>query len=458
MSASRLERMMFSRVPLWLVILLAILALVFAIAFGNIAIHTFKGGKKAGALGDAVLALSDIPAFVDKLDAANGYLRVSQPVHKGKAGFGFSYAPGTRPDAGFLLLSRYDGDDRRSYVELWDLNARAMLHRWAPPIDEINRRSTNFRSAEVDLFRDRGVERMVLRHPLLMPDGSIVFKSRTPLTRIDACDRIVWINDTSLFHHALEQDADGNLWLSTRIEPATVPYVDPVNFQDDAITKVSPEGKILFQRSVADLLLKIGRPDLVYSDMGYFDNPIHLNDVQPVLEDGLRWKKGDLFLSLRNHSLVMLYRPATDEVLWMKQGPWSKQHDVDVLDDHRISAFDNHAYETYPYTRILGHSDVPVYDFATDTVSHPWAAALAAVDLQSVTEGLQTIRPNGDLFVEEQNRGRILEMDAAGTVIWDYVNRARGDGHVYRVVWSRLLEPDVGRPIAETLARIDCGG
>ena len=456
MSESRFERIMFSRVPVWLVGLLGVLALLAMVAFGNIAIHAYKGGKKAGVLGDAAMALSTIPEFLQRFQNATDYLRISVPAHQGKAGFAFNYAAGSRPDAGYLLLTRYDGDDLRSYVELWDLNAQSKLYTWAPPVDEINAQSVDFESPEIDLIADQSLGRMILRHPVVMPDGSIVIKSRSPLSRVDACNRIMWINDDVLFHHATEQDSAGNFWLASKFEPPVVPMVDPENFKDDAITQVSPDGELLLQRSVAELLLKAGQPEMVYGTAAYLDDPVHLNDVQPVLADGPFWKKGDVFLSLRNTSTVMLYRPSTDQIIWQKRGPWSMQHDVDVLDDHRISVFDNHSYEYFRFPRVDGHSDVVIYDFATDTVSRPWADALAGLEFQTVTEGLQTVRPNGSLFVEEQNLGRILELDAKGGVNWEFVNRSKGDGYLYRVGWSRMLEPEQGAAIAKTLAGITC--
>ena len=102
------------------------------------------------------------------------------------------------------------------------------------------------------------------------------------------------------------------------------------------------------------------------------DDPTHLNDIQPVLDDGPYWKKGDLFLSLRNISTVMLYRPSTDEILWIKRGPWIAQHDVDILDDHRISIYDNDVEARAPgKPYIAGTSQVMVYDFATRKISLP---------------------------------------------------------------------------------------
>ena len=127
----------------------------------------------------------------------------------GKAGFAFSYPAGTRPDAGYLLLSRYDGDDERSYVELVDLNAQTVLHRWAPDIDAINARS-QLKSSKVNLARDRNLRRYVIYHPYPTEDGGLVFQSESPLVKIDACSRVVWINDEAVFHHAVNMTTAGS--------------------------------------------------------------------------------------------------------------------------------------------------------------------------------------------------------------------------------------------------------
>ena len=109
------------------------------------------------------------------------------------------------------------------------------------------------------------------------------------------------------------------------------------------ISKVSPSGKLLFRHSVAQILIRHGYTNWLFTMGMYQADPMHLNDIEPVLDDGPYWKKGDLFLSLRNVSAVLLYRPSTDQIVWIKRGPWIGQHDVDVLDDHRIGIYDNAA-------------------------------------------------------------------------------------------------------------------
>ncbi len=448
---NRFERFLFRGVPVWLVGLLVILGFVAMIAFGNIAIHAYKGGRRAGALGDAVLAMSNVPDLIERAQNGDRYLRIRLKRFDDRAGFSFSYPPGSRPDAGYLLLSIYDGDLSRPVIALWDLNAQTMVHQWRPPIDEIIARSIRFTSNEVNLKRDRTEDRLTYRHPLLTADGDLILKMDSPLIRVDPCNEIVWINDRSLFHHATEMDAEGNFWVSSRIEPTKLRHVDVKSFYDDAITKVSPDGEILFQRSVAEVFIKQGLAHYVYGRDEYTGNPIHLNDNQPVDFDGPYWKKGDVFLSLRNNSIIALYRPAEDRIVWFKEGPWNHQHDVDVLDDHRISIFDNNASPGYPIDWIEGHSDVMIYDFATDTVTTPWADAFARLEIESETEGLQTIRANGELLVEEQNSGRFLSLDPDGNVQWEYINRAKKDGSLYRIIWSRFYEPETGARIVEAI-------
>ncbi len=452
---SRFERFVTRCVPVWAVGLLVVFGLIAMIAFSNIAVHTAQGGRKAGAVGDAIFAVSNIPKFLNRLSSAERYLKITNQRFDGRTGFAFTYAPGNRPQAGYLLLSRYDPDRGRSVIELWDLNAQEQRHAWLPPIDEINRQATDFESGGVDLARDKNQSRFLPRHPAILPNGDIVIKSRTPLSRVDACNRIVWINDDYLFHHSTEVDTDGSLWVASVLDPPTIDRVNKEEFLDDAITHVSPEGKVLMVRSVADILLKQGLHQFVFGRDEYLANPIHLNDIQPVKVDGPYWKKGDLFLSLRNPSMIALYRPSEDRIVWHKSGPWSHQHDVDVLDDHRIAVFNNNAYLAHPIPWIPDHSKVLVYDFETRKVTSPWDDTLAEMELRSATEGLQHIRASGEIMIEEQNAGRLFALDADQSLLWEYINRGE-DGYQARLGWSRFLEPDTGAALVEKLNTLSC--
>ena len=98
----------------------------------------------------------------------------------------------------------------------------------------------------------------------------------------------------------------------------------------------------------------------------FFINPIHLNDIQPVNEDSNFWKKGDVFLSIAHQSMILLYRPSTNEIIWKGVGHTYYQHDVDILDDHRISIFNNNSKTLGDVATVDGNNEVVIYDFKTN--------------------------------------------------------------------------------------------
>jgi outer membrane protein assembly factor BamB len=163
-----------------------------------------------------------------------------------------------------------------------------------------------------------------------------------------------------------------------------------------------------------------------------------LNDIQPVLTDGPHWKKGDVFLSLRALSMVMLFRPSTNKIIWKGVGHTAGQHDVDILDNHRISIFNNNSYLFNGKRRVDGNSEVVVYNFDTGLYSKYLEKPLINFDVRTKNQGLSEILTNGDLFIEEQNFGRLLYFNQDGSIKWQYVNRAN-NGNLYLLNWSRIL-------------------
>ena len=135
-------------------------------------------------------------------------------------------------------------------------------------------------------------------------------------------------------------------------------------YYDDAIVKLSSDGEIIFEKSVAQIFIENGLEYLLFSvgNTSFNSDPIHLNDIQPVNFDGKFWKKGDVFLSLRLQSMVLLYRPLTNEIIWKGTGPFFHQHDVDILDNQRISIFNNNSKNFADGNFVDEHNEVIIYD------------------------------------------------------------------------------------------------
>jgi hypothetical protein len=136
--------------------------------------------------------------------------------------------------------------------------------------------------------------------------------------------------------------------------------------------------------------------------------------------------------------MVLLYRPSNNKIIWKGTGPLFHQHDVDILDNHRISIFNNNSKDFIDRDTVDGHNEVIVYDFEIDEYSSYMKDSLVNNDVKTITQGLSQILSNGDLFIEETNYGRTLYFNADGSLRWTHVNRA-DDGNIYQVGWSRIL-------------------
>ena len=434
---------MFREIEIWILYLVLLLTLPITILFGGLVRQELVGEKKLGKFSESALFIAEIPRNIRRL-----FLKVQFSDQSLEDRFpdldGFNGTPNSYES--YLLLSRFDGDIGKGIVELVDLKSFKILHTWSPDIDAFNSLIK-----QVDEFkyinRDYNSSRTANIHPKLNKNGQLIFQSSTPLRFIDACSNLIFQNTHDQFHHSIETDIDENLWVSTFMNPATLP-VEKIGkamkvdggYADDGIVNLSPDGKqILFEKSVSQIFIDNGLEYLLFARQKFSNDPIHINDIQPVNFDSDYWKKGDVFLSLRNQSMVLLYRPKTNQIIWKGTGPFFHQHDVDILDDHRISVFNNRAIQVSGGENIVdGHSEVNIYNFKTNKYSSYLKDSLLKDDVKTVFAGRSEILPNGDLMVEETFSGRTLFYNSDGSLRWTHLNRA-DNGNVYGIAWSRIL-------------------
>ncbi|MDA8815592.1 arylsulfotransferase family protein [Gammaproteobacteria bacterium] len=431
---------MFKKIEIWILYLTILFSILFAVGFGVLVRQELVGSIKAGWVSKTALTLAEIPVNIKSI-LKFGDLVVEDRFPNLD---GFNGTPNS--DETYLLHSRYDGDLQEGVVELVDLRNFEILHTWNPDIDAFNDLVEQVNEFAY-LDRDKNNKRSRLVHPKLTSDGGLLFQNDTPLRKIDACSNLVFQNTHDSFHHSIETDIDGNIWVPSHIYPQSLPiekvgrgHIGQGGFLDDAIVKLSPEGDVLFEKSLSQIFIDNGLEYLLFSvGDGVFDfDPIHLNDIQPVNFDGEFWKKGDVFLSLRHQSMVLLYRPSTNEIIWKGTGTFFHQHDVDILDNHRISIFNNNSKDFVDGDVVDGHNEVIIYNFKTNEYSSYLKDSLIENDVRTPTQGRSQILPNGDLFIEETDYARTLYFNADGSLRWTHVNRAE-NGNVYSVGWSRIL-------------------
>ena len=434
-----IEKILLSKAPIWIVVVLLALAAAGTVVFGALVEHAatrmarnFDNGRFPG-LGHVAVRIAWIPKSLHHLLFGPHPAEARRQRFDGQAGLGFADAADV--PRGYLALARAlpkptldEPQGWTALYELIDLSRRQTVHVWQlPPLP----------AGGFPVY--------------LLPDGSLMIPVRRSVMRVGACSNVEWRKELELqVHHSIERDADGNFWTPARSDRHRLVQ------QEDELLKLSPAGDVLARISLTDVLVRSGYRHLFYGMRDYRSDPLYVNDVEPVLRDGPFWRRGDLFVSLRTNSVVLLYRPATDEVVWLRQGPWLHQHDVDVVGDSEISVFSNNSARSRDGKRlVLGANEVYVYDFATGEARSPWREAMRRHDVRTETMGGAALFDDGGLMVEENNYGRVLRLSADGTLRWSYVHRA-SDGRVYRLGWSRYLDADYGAEVMRSVAAAGC--
>jgi len=403
--------------------------------FGAIVKYTFEGGKKYQFLQKPVMLISAVPVNVSKMIRYRT-LNIDKPIkldkHSDKNRFERFI---TKKRNALLVLPRYEHNLEKSIVDIIDLNNFEVIHTYRHNIEEMNNQVTNIQEFPRIKIDDAPI-RFEYRHPLILNDGSLISDSDYSVAfKIDFCSNLQWINQEEMFHHSKMLDHEGKIWIGGILNPYPDYTKKYYNLMDDSVIKVNSNGEILYNKSVIELLLD----NQIYK-IDYFSgqniDPIHLNDIEPALNDTLYWKKGDVFLSLRHLSSIVHYRPSTNKVINYITGPFTQQHDVDIISDKEISIFNNNnSFTNNEYSEVL------IYNFETKTFSKLFNNQLKKENFKTISQGLSHIFKDGSLMVEEQNHGRIILFNNKGEKEWEFVNKDK-NGEIGLVSWSRVIEDE----------------
>ena len=336
-----------------------------------------------------------------------------------------------------LVLPRYDHSLSKSVVDIVDLNNFEIIHTYQHDVTEMNEQVQN--TKEFPRIKiDHSPIRFEYHHPLVLDDGSLIgIYPMGPVYKIDFCSNLKWINDEETFHHSQELDHEGNIWVGGQMNPKSK-FVEKYawrDYWDDSIIKINTDGKILYNKSVTEILIENNLVDKNIFE--YFFDLIHLNDIEPALNNTQYWKLGDLFLSPRHQSSIIHYRPSTNKVINYIKGPFAMQHDVDIISTSEISIFNNNEFfSDNEYSEIL------IYNFETGKFRNLFNDQLKKEKFKTSSEGLSHIFRDGALMVEEQNHGRIILFNNKGEKEWEFVNKDK-NGDIGFISWSRVVEDEL---------------
>jgi len=424
----------------YLIFLILFLSFIFILGFGSLVKYHYDGGKKYQFLQKSVIFIANVPMNIRKMIKLRSFDLDKPPIlfkYKDKKRF-VQFIKNKRN--AILVLPRYDHSLSRSVVDIIDLNNFKIIHTYKHDSDEMYNQVKNIKEFS-RLKIDYSPIRFRYRHPILLDDGSLI-SMHGPIFNIDLCSNLQWINDEETFHHSLMLDHEGNIWAGGRMSPKSK-YVKKYSiekFIDDSVIKINIDGKILFNKSVTEILIEnnilSNNFAFITSRMGIFD-PIHLNDIEPAFVDTEHWKQGDIFISVRAQSAIIHYRPSNNKVINYITGPFADQHDVDIISDKEISIFNNNNF--FDNNK---HSEVLIYNFETKKFTKLFNNQLQKENFKATWQGLSHIFKDRSLLVEDHNEGIIILFNSMGEKEFEFVNKDR-NGDIGPLFWSRVIEDDL---------------
>lgn len=281
----------------------------------------------------------------------------------------------------------------------------------------------------------------------VLPNGGLAALSVDQgVTRFDEHGDVSW-QVTLPAHHEVCATANDSLlvathtereWRGRRVRFDEVQHLSPTGevslvfdtfLQRAELLAIAPESPL--DATLDTSLASNASDDQVY-------DRFHLNSIQvlPASELGERDERfaaGGLLLALRNADLLVIVDPKTGAIRWHGgPGVLDFPHTPRFLPTGRILVFDNGWHR--------GSSRVIELDPLSMDVTWSYAD-----DLWSKTRGSAQRLPGGTTLIAESERGRAIEVDAHGEIVWEWWNPIF-DGTSRRRIYRMVAVPTGWRP------------
>ncbi len=412
-----------------------VLFIAFLSGFGWMVKHNVKGDRGFGILDNAIRELYNFPdLFVQSAKEVT-----SLPGTFVKTPANFEKINSLEND--IQILTSYTNSKNERTVELKNLKNDEVMYSW-----------------EID---NPHADHARIMDPIVFEDKSLCysFNGVTGLRMIDSVGNLKWKQDSIAHHHSMNLDSSGNIWACTYTKDSQGFIIyrgkyrvdgNEVHFIDNTISNIEANtGKILYHKSVSEILVENNLTHL-YIQSDRKEDPLHINDVQPALKTTAFYKEGDVFISSRNLSCILHFRPKTNELVKLIQGPFSSQHDIDFLNDSTLVFFNNNSYGIGGYPGInwpiakepmdLGDnfSFIYHYNLRTGEFTPAEKELFAENEIFTFTEGMQEYLQDGSIFIEEQNSG-VLWVIKDHKIRYKGVFKSHEEGYHHLPNWIKVI-------------------
>lgn len=359
-----------------------------------------------------------------------------------------------------LYITNAIYEDKQYTFFLKNLKTDEIIHKW-------HFNSENFKGDQINF------NQFFPQSVTLLEDMSIVamLAGSKNIFRLDKDSNIMWINQNHYFHHSIERGNDG-IWtcISNLVKFKNNSENNWHLYRNDEIAKLDIDtGKIIFKKSLTELFEENNLEHYLYgfafNDHGVtnqatpedYHDGFHLNDVQPALKNSAYYNEGDVFISIRNNSRILHYRPKTNTLIQVIEGSFFQQHDVDIISDHEISIFNNNRptipsfsttdnivgdYEVITNTNApkFKSSQVVVYNLATKQFTFPLKDQLEEQKIYTNLQGVHHTLSDKSIFIEPTYEGIFYLFKNQELIYRNYANPRNRKGNFEMPHWVKVYE------------------
>lgn len=270
-----------------------------------------------------------------------------------------------------------------------------------------------------DAFPDRDIPARTLdaidfrywRKVHLYPDGDLLaIYSPYGIIKIDRDSRLLWARQ-DVQHHDMDVGPEGRIYSLTKTRKSFTLEDVRKRRLVDTITVYSDTGEKTAQYDLLNAL----RRSRYRSALGLLDKRdadlLHVNSIDVL-------KGGSLLLSIKKLNALARFDPNERRITWMLFGKTSSQHDAQMYEPGRITAFDNRNH--------LQSSRAVEIDVPDEKVVWSWDGGDDNAFFSHCCGTVQRL-PDGNTLVNDTTSGRVFEVTRDGRVVWKWVNPHRTD-------------------------------
>lgn len=244
------------------------------------------------------------------------------------------------------------------------------------------------------------------------------------MVKMDKNAKILWRYPGLTHHHLYVSPTDGTIYaLTQEILKDAHPGLTSLHYPvlADSVQVLDASGKPQRRYPLLDAFEGTPFESLLYQidpEQKPWDLT-HANSVMP-LEPSLaaafpQFSAGDLLVSIRNLNTLAVIDAGTGKVIWASRGIWKRQHAASFQPDGSIGLLDNLGLwsGTRETSRLLRVDPVTMgvrwhYD---GNKAHPFF---------NYAYGNLQFLPGGHVLTSEAMRSRVLELNEAGDVVWEF--------------------------------------